>query len=287
MRGILLAGGKGTRLWPLTVATNKHMLAVYDKPMIYYSLSTLMLAGIREILIVADAESIDSYKELLGAGSQLGISIQYAIQARPEGIPQSLIIGQDFLEDHDPLLVLGDNVMYGPQVGRNLRNYVGTSEPHILTKTVDDPSSFGVATYSKEGEVLRLEEKPTESNSSEAIVGVYFLTNESCEIAKTLSKSARNEFEIIDILNIYQSRGALNAHRLPKGTVWLDTGTVENLALASDYVRVVQARQGELICSPEQIAFENEWIDSNHLKKLMESMPRNTYSSQLSKLIRL
>lgn len=285
MRGILLAGGKGSRLWPATIATNKHMLSVYDKPMIYYSISTLMLAGIREILIVADAKSIDSYRNLFGEGEQFGIFIQYAIQARPDGIPQALVIGQDFLEGHDPLLVLGDNVMYGPQVGRNLRNYVDTSEPHILTKTVDDPSSFGVATYSESGEVVCLEEKPKSFNSSEAIVGVYFLPNESCEIAKNLSKSNRNEYEIIDILNIYQSRGTLKAHRLPKGTVWLDTGTIENLALASDYVRVVQARQGELICSPEQIAYDNNWIDSAQLGSLINSMPRNTYSIQLSKLI--
>jgi len=285
MKSILLAGGKGTRLWPSTIAMNKHFLSIYDKPMIYYSLSTIMLAGIKEVLLISDPESLSTYKKLLGSGDHLGLQIEYAEQKKPDGIPQALLIGQDYLQGANPLLVLGDNIMYGPEVGRNLQNYTASGVAQILTKSVANPGAFGIATYGADGIVADLTEKPESSISTEAIVGVYFLTNESCEIALSLSKSKRGEYEIVDLLKVYLSRGELNGSRLPKGTVWLDTGTVEDISLASDYVRVVQSRQGELICSPEQIALQNDWITPSEFAKLVESMPSNTYREKLMNLL--
>jgi glucose-1-phosphate thymidylyltransferase len=287
MKAILLAGGKGTRLWPTTIVTNKHFLSVYDKPVIYYSLSTIMLAGIREVLLISDIASLKNYEKLFGTGERLGLQIEYAEQKNPDGIPQALLIGQTYLRGADPLLVLGDNIMYGPEVGRNLQNYSASGVAQILTKSVSDARSFGVATYGADGTITDLAEKPQQSKSTEAIIGVYFLTNESCEIASTLKKSKRGEYEIVDLLNIYQARGSLYGNRLPKGTVWLDTGTVEDISLASDYVRVVQSRQSELICSPEQIALQNGWISKIDFANLLEAMPSNTYKKQLNKLLEL
>ena len=287
MKALLLAGGKGTRLWPSTIVTNKHFLNVYDKPVIYYSLSTIMLAGVKEVLLISDSVSLKNYEQLFGSGERLGLKIEYAEQKNPDGIPQALTIGQAYLQGEDPLLVLGDNVMYGPEVGRNLQNYSISGVAQILTKSVADPRSFGVATYAEDGSITRLEEKPRYSTSTEAIIGVYFLTNESCEIAASQKKSKRGEYEIVDLLGIYQNRGDLYGHRLPKGTVWLDTGTVEDMSIASDYVRVVQSRQNELICSPEQIALQNGWISQMDFENLIEAMPENTYKRQLSKLLEI
>jgi glucose-1-phosphate thymidylyltransferase len=285
MKAILLAGGKGTRLWPSTIVTNKHFLGIYDKPVIYYSLSTIMLAGIKDVLLISDINSLNSYKKLFGSGEHLGMQIQYAEQETPDGIPQALLIGRDFLQGDDPLLVLGDNVMYGPEVGRNLENYSVSGVARILTKSVADPQAFGVATYDSKGNITDLSEKPENPISTEAIIGVYFLTNESCEIATTLKKSRRGEYEIVDLLKVYQNKGELKGNRLPKGTVWLDTGTVEDFSLASDYVRVVQSRQSELICSPEQIALQSGWISPSDFKLLLKGMPSNTYKKQLTKLL--
>jgi glucose-1-phosphate thymidylyltransferase len=281
MKAVLLAGGKGTRLWPITQGLNKHFLPIYDKPMIYYSLSTIMLAGIRDVLLVCDPESLDQYKALLKDGSQWGMQIDYKVQLEPDGIPSGLVLAKDYLRGAKVLFILGDNLLVGNFAGRYFRTFTEQSGAMIFTKTVSDPSGFGIVTYGKNHEIITIEEKPISPTSNHAITGIYFLDETASERASNLQKSARGEYEMVDVLNSYRGELKLSATSLPIGTVWLDTGSISGLSEASEYVQIVQNRQSIIIASPEAIALRNLWINIDQFNTLIERMPNSHYKSFL------
>ena len=285
MKGIILAGGSGTRLYPLTKVTSKQLLPVYDKPMIYYPLSTLMLAGIQDILIISTPTDLPNFERLLGDGSQFGIHLSYKVQETPNGLAQAFVLGEEFIRDDSVCLILGDNIFYGNGFGSMLRNAVNNTESRnhatVFGKYVSDPERFGVAEFDENGKVISLEEKPKEPKSNYAVVGLYFYDNRVVEYAKSLKPSAREEYEITDLNRIYLENGELDCQVFGRGFAWLDTGTVDSLAKASDYVKLVVEVQGIRISVPEEIAYYNKWIDEKTLLEAAETYGKSPYGEHL------
>ena len=284
MKGIILAGGSGTRLYPLTKAVSKQILPVYDKPMIYYPLSTLMLANIREILIISTPRDIEVFKELLGDGSQLGLRLEYAIQAEPRGLAEAFIIGESFIGKDRVALVLGDNIYYGRHFSNVLKKAVEQEGATIFGYYVRDPREYGVVTFDKEGKVLTLEEKPEHPKSNYAVPGLYFYDNDVVEIAKKVKPSARGEIEITSINNHYLREGRLNVKILGRGFAWLDTGSHDSLMEASEYVASIQKRQGLYVSCIEEIAYVKGFIDKMQLLALAEEFYKTEYGKYLQRL---
>lgn len=284
MKGIILAGGSGTRLYPLTKAVSKQILPVYDKPMIYYPLSTLMLANIREILIISTPRDIEVFKELLGDGSQLGLCLEYAIQAEPRGLAEAFIIGESFIGKDRVALVLGDNIFYGRHFSNVLKKAVEQEGATIFGYYVRDPREYGVVTFDKEGKVLTLEEKPEHPKSNYAVPGLYFYDNDVVEIAKKVKPSARGEIEITSINNHYLREGRLNVKILGRGFAWLDTGSHDSLMEASEYVASIQKRQGLYVSCIEEIAYVKGFIDKMQLLALAEEFYKTEYGKYLQRL---
>lgn len=285
MKGILLAGGKGTRLYPVTLSICKQLLPIYDKPMIYYPLSVLMLAGIQEILIISTPEDLPRFEQMLGRGEHLGLSISYAVQERPEGIAQAFIIAESFIGDDTIALVLGDNIFYGHNLDAILSTCSSLEKGGIVfAYQVKDPSRYGVVEFNDQGKVLSIVEKPSEPLSSYAVTGLYFYDNDIIEIAKKLQPSVRGELEITDINNVYLARGDLHVRILDRGFAWLDTGTHDALYKASSFVQTVEERQGIKIACLEEIAFEKGFIDSKKLLVATEKQIKSEYGEYLLKL---
>ncbi|MBE7036414.1 MAG: glucose-1-phosphate thymidylyltransferase RfbA [Ruminococcaceae bacterium] len=285
MKGIILAGGRGTRLYPMTKVVSKQLLPIYDKPMIYYPLSTLLLAGIRDILIISTPVDLPMYEELLGDGSKLGISLSYKVQEEPKGLAQAFIIGEEFIGNDDVCLILGDNIFYGKDFTRMLmaarENLNGAT---IFGYMVKNPTAFGVVEFDKDGKVLSIEEKPKEPKSDYAVPGLYFYNNEVVEIAKNVPLSARGEYEITAVNNVYLQRGDLNVKVMPRGMAWLDTGTPAGMIKASEFVQTVQEMQGFYISCLEEIAWRRGFIDNAQLKELGEELKMTDYGQYLLSL---
>ena len=281
MKGIILAGGSGTRLWPLTKAVSKQLMPVFDKPMIYYPITTLMLAGIKDILIITTPEDSSSFNKLLGDGSQLGCSFTYKVQVVPNGLAQAFVIGEEFIGDESVALILGDNIFHGKHFGRQLRSDVVIDGALIYAYQVRDPERYGVVEFDEDGNALSIEEKPSQPKSSFAIPGLYFYDNDVVEIAKGLEPSARGEYEITDVNSEYLKRGKLKVSQLDRGMAWLDTGTHESLIQASQYVQMIEQRQGLKIGSIEEVAWRMGFINTDQLKKLAEPLLKSGYGNYL------
>jgi glucose-1-phosphate thymidylyltransferase len=286
MRGIILAGGSGTRLHPITQGISKQLVPVYDKPMVYYPLSTLMLAGIDEVLVITTPHDADQFERLLGDGSQFGISISYAQQPKPEGLAQAFIIGADFLGDESAALVLGDNIFYGPNLGSRLTRFADIDGGAVFAYWVADPTAYGVVEFDPEGRALSLEEKPAAPRSSYAVPGLYFYSNDVVELASKLEPSARGELEITDLNRIYMEQGRLQVEVLPRGTAWLDTGTFDSLLDAGNYVHTLEARQGLKIGCPEEIAWRQGWLDDDALHRRAANLAKSGYGAYLTEILR-
>ena len=281
MKGIILAGGSGTRLYPITKGISKQLMPIYDKPMIYYPLSTLISAGIREILIITTPEDQDAFKRLLGDGSAWGLMLDYAVQPSPDGLAQAFIIGEDFIGDDSVALVLGDNVFDGAELSRLMGEAFDPDGGAIFAYEVSDPERYGVVSFDEHGTATAIEEKPERPQSNFAVVGLYFYDNDVVEIAKTITPSARGELEITSVNETYLRRGDLKVHRLHRGDVWLDTGTIDSMSEASSYVEVIQKRTGTIIGSPEVAAFRQGFIDAAALEELAEPMLKSGYGRYL------
>lgn len=285
MKGIILAGGSGTRLHPLTLAMSKQMMPVYDKPMIYYPLSTLMLAGIREILIISTPRDLPLFKELLGDGAQLGMRLDYAVQPSPDGLAQAFIIGEKFIGHDKVALILGDNIFYGEGLSKTLQASTDPDGAIIFAYHVHDPERYGVVYFDENGKVLDIQEKPKNPKSSFAVPGIYFYDNTVVELAKTLTPSPRGELEITDLNKRYLSQQKLNVQILNRGTAWLDTGTHDSLLDAGNFVQIIEQRQGLKIGCIEEIAYRMKFIDSQQLRKLAEPLQKSGYGNYLLKLL--
>ena len=284
-KGIVLAGGSGTRLYPITQAISKQLLPVYDKPMIYYPLSVLMLAGIREVLIINTPHEQALFRALLGDGSQWGMRIEYAVQPSPDGLAQAYVIGRDFLDGSPSCLVLGDNIFHGPGLSGMLKRAdARTSGATVFGYWVSDPERYGVAEFDDQGRVVGLEEKPTKPRSNYAVTGLYFYDGRASEFAASLRPSSRGELEITDLNNCYLRLGELHLERLGRGYAWLDTGTHSSLLEASNYIETIEARQGLRVCCPEEIAWNNGWIDEDRLEELATPLMKNGYGQYLLSL---
>ena len=284
MKGIILAGGSGTRLWPITKGISKQLMPIYDKPMIYYPLSTLMMAGIQEVLIITTPEYNQQFKDLLGDGSSLGMSFNFEIQESPDGLAQAFIIGEDFIGQDSVALVLGDNIFHGAGLGSALRQHTDIEGALIFAYHVADPTAYGVVEFDDNNRALSVEEKPTNPKSNYAVPGLYFYDNHVVQIAKSIIPSARGELEISSINEEYLKRGALNVLVLDRGTAWLDTGTFESMMQASEYVRVIEDRQGFKIGCIEEIAWRNGWISESELQKLSKPLIKSGYGKYLEKI---
>ena len=285
MKGIILAGGSGTRLYPLTKVTSKQLLPVYDKPMIYYPLSTLMLAGIREILIISTEIDIDRFKALLGDGSKYGLSISYKVQKRPEGLAQAFIIGEDFIGEDSCAMVLGDNILYGSGFTKMLKHAARqTKGATIFGYYVDDPRRFGVVEFDTKGKVISIEEKPQNPKSNYCVTGLYFYDSKVVDIAKKIKPSKRGELEITDINKIYLESNELEVLTLGRGFAWIDAGTIDALSEASEFIRIIEKKQGIKIAAIEEIAFKNKWIDKEQLIELSNLYKNTDYGEHLKKV---
>jgi glucose-1-phosphate thymidylyltransferase len=285
MKGIVLAGGTGSRLWPITKGVSKQLLPVYDKPLIHYPLGTLFLAGIRDILIITTPEDTDSFKRLLGDGSDFGVNLEYAIQEKPNGLAEAFIIGEKFIAGQSVSLILGDNIFYGTGLGSQLREIDSSDGATIFAYKVSDSSRYGVVEFSKEMKVLSIEEKPTKPKSNFAVPGLYFYDSKVVEIAKSVKPSPRGEKEITAINAHYLMQKKLTAKILPRGTAWLDTGTFQSLHDASSYVKIIEERQGSKISCLEEIAWRNNWISDSELEKISASYNNNPYGAYLKNLL--
>ena len=285
MRGIILAGGTGTRLYPITMGVCKQLLPVYDKPLIYYSLSTLIMAGIRDIQVITTADDVEAFTRLLGDGSNFGTNITYAVQDRPDGVAQAFVVGAGHIGDDSVALILGDNIFYGPSLGTSLARFRNVDGGAIFAYWVANPSAYGVIEFGDDGKALSLEEKPATPKSHYAVPGLYFYDNDVVEIAKSLRPSNRGEYEITDVNRTYLEQGKLGVEVLARGTAWLDTGTFDSLLDASDYVRTIERRQGLKIGVPEEVAWRLGFIDDDQLVQRAHSLTKSGYGAYLLQLL--
>lgn len=286
MKGIVLAGGTGSRLWPITKGISKQLLPVYDKPLIHYPLGTLFLAGIKEILIITTPEDLSAFQRLLGDGSQYGASFEYATQLKPNGLAEAFIIGEEFIAGGNVALILGDNIFYGVGLGKQLKEISSQPGATIFAYKVADPERYGVVEFSTDGKVISIEEKPTHPKSNFVVPGLYFYDSQIVEIAKSIKPSKRGELEITSVNEHYLNSGQLTTKVLERGTTWLDTGTVQTLHAASSYVQIIEERQGSKISCLEEISWRNEWITTSNLEDLAKDYGTNPYGLYLRNLIK-
>ena len=286
-KGIILSGGSGTRLYPSTLAISKQLIPIYDKPMVYYPLSVLMLSGIKDILIISTPQDISKYENLLKDGSQWGMSISYEVQPNPDGLAQAFLIGESFIQGDPSTLILGDNIFYGHDLKKILQNAAKKDDcASVFAYHVSDPERFGVVDFDESGKVLSIEEKPKEPKSNYAVTGLYFYDNNVCDYAKEIKPSARGELEITDLNKIYLNNQNLEVVPMGRGYTWLDTGTPKSLMEASNFVYTIEERQGLKICSPEEIAWSQEWINDEELEKSIASMKSNDYAQYIKNLLK-
>lgn len=286
MKGIILAGGSGTRLWPITKGISKQLMPIYDKPMVYYPLTTLMLAGIRDILIITTPEDKTSFQNLLGDGSQWGIRLSYEVQPSPDGLAQAFIIGEEFIGDDKVALILGDNIFHGSDLGKSLKSCVDPDGGTVFAYQVSDPERYGVVEFDDNNIAVSVEEKPSEPKSNFAVVGLYFYDNDVVEIAKNVQPSNRGELEITSINEAYLKRGKLNVTTLDRGDAWLDTGTIDSMTDAADYIRAIQRRTGQIIGSPEEVAYSEGYISAEDLIEQATPLKKSGYGEYLLGLLR-